>query len=292
MTEPSLSIPRRWRIFWPETQVGSRPPRSIMASMGKGRAGVGLGIACLLFGLGAALFFRKSPSDSESARSSDPSEVVDRADSTKDSQASPAAPEGTGVLSGGITQIPPGNEASLADPLPETVSLSVSPPAHESTFPNAWTTTSPRRQEPTSAPARPWGGASPAPAPLRRPDRSRSTHKVVDGDTLAGLAKRYLGDESRAGEIYQLNQKLLPSPDLLPIGVVLTLPTRDEKPADRNTGANSSHESPLVPIRRHFARQQAGTKAAPGEASTQASAVVTQEQSAPAASIWRPSRIP
>jgi nucleoid-associated protein YgaU len=51
-------------------------------------------------------------------------------------------------------------------------------------------------------------------------------HKIVDGDTLAHLAERYLGDAQRAGEIHAANRKLLPQPDLLPIGVTLVIPPR------------------------------------------------------------------
>jgi phage tail protein X len=52
------------------------------------------------------------------------------------------------------------------------------------------------------------------------------THTVVDGDTLAALAERYLGSPGRALEIYNANRFLLPSPDVLPIGVELRIPPR------------------------------------------------------------------
>jgi hypothetical protein len=50
---------------------------------------------------------------------------------------------------------------------------------------------------------------------------------VVDGDSLPKLAGRYLKDPDRAWEIYRLNRDVLRSPDLLPIGIVLKLPTRE-----------------------------------------------------------------
>lgn len=53
------------------------------------------------------------------------------------------------------------------------------------------------------------------------------THRVVDGDTLARLAVRFLGDANRYEEIYALNQSQLPDPNLLPIGVELKIPPRD-----------------------------------------------------------------
>jgi nucleoid-associated protein YgaU len=54
----------------------------------------------------------------------------------------------------------------------------------------------------------------------------------VDGDTLASLAKRYLGDAARAGEIFEANRDVLPSPDTLPIGAILRIPPRCPSEAD------------------------------------------------------------
>jgi nucleoid-associated protein YgaU len=60
------------------------------------------------------------------------------------------------------------------------------------------------------------------------------THKIVDGDTLEALARRYLGDASRWTEIYEANRHVLPSPDLLPIGAELKLPP----PSGAHRGGN------------------------------------------------------
>jgi nucleoid-associated protein YgaU len=51
-------------------------------------------------------------------------------------------------------------------------------------------------------------------------------HKIVDGDTLAALAERYLGSAARAGELFQANRDVLLDPQLLPIGVELRIPDR------------------------------------------------------------------
>ncbi|WP_146575059.1 LysM peptidoglycan-binding domain-containing protein [Botrimarina hoheduenensis] len=62
-------------------------------------------------------------------------------------------------------------------------------------------------------------------APVREPAPIRmGTHVVADGDTLPLLAERYLGEASRAQELFRLNDDRLDSPDLLPIGVVLRVP--------------------------------------------------------------------
>lgn len=76
-----------------------------------------------------------------------------------------------------------------------------------------------------SAPAEPYAAAKPvAPSPRPAPQPALGTHIVTDGDTLARLAERYLGDSARAQEIYNLNTDRLDSPELLPIGVVLRVP--------------------------------------------------------------------
>ncbi|MCC6491717.1 MAG: LysM peptidoglycan-binding domain-containing protein [Pirellulales bacterium] len=49
-------------------------------------------------------------------------------------------------------------------------------------------------------------------------------HVVHEGDRLDRLAKRYLGDESRALELFDLNRDVLTNPHLLPIGTELRIP--------------------------------------------------------------------
>ncbi|MBN2291387.1 MAG: tail protein X [Pirellulales bacterium] len=52
-----------------------------------------------------------------------------------------------------------------------------------------------------------------------------SLHVIVDGDTLDSLAKQYLGDASRAREIFEANRHILTDPNALPIGVELEIPS-------------------------------------------------------------------
>jgi nucleoid-associated protein YgaU len=59
-------------------------------------------------------------------------------------------------------------------------------------------------------------------------------HVVHQGDSLDRLAKRYLGDEARALEIFDLNRDVLENPHLLPIGAELRMPAKAE------------HESPAT----------------------------------------------
>ncbi len=67
--------------------------------------------------------------------------------------------------------------------------------------------------------------AAPRPA-VARLEESVRAHKVVDGDTLASLAQRYLGQADRAREIFEANRDVLPGPEALPIGAVLRIPPR------------------------------------------------------------------
>lgn len=49
-------------------------------------------------------------------------------------------------------------------------------------------------------------------------------HIVHTGDSLERLAKRYLGDEGRAIELFDHNRQVLENPHLLPIGAELRIP--------------------------------------------------------------------
>jgi nucleoid-associated protein YgaU len=84
---------------------------------------------------------------------------------------------------------------------------------------------------------------------------SERTHVVVDGDSLAKLADRYLDDAALGEEIYQLNKDVLNDPELLPIGVELRIPdNRVAHSTQRFAGAigmQAAHSSPppgMVPV--------------------------------------------
>jgi hypothetical protein len=71
---------------------------------------------------------------------------------------------------------------------------------------------------------------------LRQPRR----HIIIDGDSLARLAGRYLDDPHRAEEIFELNRHVLSDPELLPIGVEIAIPPRDQQ-AERVGASPQSH---------------------------------------------------
>jgi hypothetical protein len=68
-------------------------------------------------------------------------------------------------------------------------------------------------------------------------DAGPRTHSIVDGDTLAKLAERFLGDPLQSDRIYQLNRDVLSSPELLPIGIDLKLPPRQSLNSNRGVAA-------------------------------------------------------
>jgi nucleoid-associated protein YgaU len=76
--------------------------------------------------------------------------------------------------------------------------------------------------------------------------RRRQTHRVRDGDTLSSLARDYLGSSKRFLEIYEANRDILASPDLLPIGAELKLPSPDE--IARQPAVETKVERSLEPL--------------------------------------------
>ena len=75
------------------------------------------------------------------------------------------------------------------------------------------------------------------------------THVVADGDTLSRLAAAYLGRADRYLEIFELNRPLLSSPDLLPIGATLKIPSRgagEHEPSPVESGPPDDDAPPIV----------------------------------------------
>jgi nucleoid-associated protein YgaU len=60
-----------------------------------------------------------------------------------------------------------------------------------------------------------------------RPKVQPRPYRLRDGDTLEKIAERLLGNVHRAGEIFELNRGLLNRPDLLPVGMTIMLPPRE-----------------------------------------------------------------
>ena len=62
-------------------------------------------------------------------------------------------------------------------------------------------------------------------------------HRVADGDTLVQIAERYLGSAQRWRELYEFNRDVLASPELLPIGAELRIPTTPFRPTTQEPSA-------------------------------------------------------
>ncbi len=73
------------------------------------------------------------------------------------------------------------------------------------------------------------------------------SHKIVNGDTLARIARRYLGSEGRSAEIFELNRDVLTDPLMLPLGHVIKIPPR-ESTADASTVKPGGTVLPLPPL--------------------------------------------
>lgn len=63
--------------------------------------------------------------------------------------------------------------------------------------------------------------------PSKPPGKPRP-YRLRDGDTLEKIAERFLGSRERAGEIFEANRDALARPDLLPVGVTIVVPPREQ----------------------------------------------------------------
>ena len=72
---------------------------------------------------------------------------------------------------------------------------------------------------------------------------------MADGDTLVQLAEHYLGSAERWRELFEFNRDVLTTPELLPIGAELRIPTApfhptpQEPPATAQTAARPVSQS-------------------------------------------------
>jgi LysM repeat protein len=72
-------------------------------------------------------------------------------------------------------------------------------------------------------------------------------HQVQEGETLSSLARRYLGAADRYPELFAANRDVLQSPDRVPVGVTLKVPTAS---SDVEAESGVLPAAPVVPIPR------------------------------------------
>jgi len=123
------------------------------------------------------------------------------------------------------TELPPLPIRQVAKPITPRPPPPSLPSQYEAEF-DLIETGGPRPVYATYAPAE--ANSNPAgDAPNRQP--VETIHEVENSDTLAKLAKRYLGDPARALEIFDLNRDKLSNPHLLPIGAELRIRINNAK---------------------------------------------------------------
>ena len=237
----------------------------------------------LLLGAGGAMLFRKDAASgnglsnsadaipatqaSENHPAADDQQVnksvesaASRAAPATDARSSAAAPSArvTAPPSSPVANVGASAIAPSAQPAGSTADSAAAPPLWavpnypKTRTPHApdWLADAAKADAPSdAAPANPTSTNWPADVPIATSESSRPrTHTIRDGDTLPLLALRYLDDADRQNEIYDLNRDLLPSPDLLPIGVTITLPKRAPPVARAVEPRSNVEEFQMVPV--------------------------------------------
>lgn len=201
---------------------------------------LGLALGVLVIGFAAALCFPRQPSGTTaSLELSDSAELdasIELLPVRAYTDAEASTPAGTQAIppDAGEPKLPeaalPGSRSSAAElelfagpPEPlRAVAGRNGAPVQEAT---AWSARLPDGDVPTaSSPAAAGSGSTPD-----SPGRTSQglLYTVKSGDTLSGLAARFLGSTQRYLEIYEANRDVLESPNAIRAGLVLTIPDRD-----------------------------------------------------------------
>jgi LysM repeat protein len=236
------------------------------------KIGMALGVA--LVGIVGALFFRREP---EAGHDKTPPplpnvEQLDREIAEKDktpyiqgleefdAPSAPVPPPSTTAKS---------NSGAKSDKLQETAagkSAATPEPLRPTKSDTAGTDTAPahnRDWEPTGPSAAPGkkAGESSRPSPAGSITGTGRTHVIKPGDTLSGLASRYLGSSGRYREIYEANRDQLRSADDVREGMTLKIPDGG-KPREGQTVAETV-DAGRSSTGQVGTKSQSGTKARP-----------------------------
>ncbi len=71
------------------------------------------------------------------------------------------------------------------------------------------------------------------------------THVIQAGDTLSSIAHKYLGTSARFHEVYNANRSVLKSPNVLPEGATIQIPSRE--PHDAAVANSTARGIPAIP---------------------------------------------
>ena len=198
---------------------------------------IACGILILAAGLAVALCFRQDRSQARSAGQGTP--TVAFQDSVERRLQGDVPPGGRQILQPATDshgyRIPPAATGVAGATPPEL------PPIYHRTHSPIGALLNPAGDSPAVSPTADGSQAG------RESGADRPLHKIADGDTLLKLAAQYLGSSERFLEIYELNRDVLPSPDLLPIGVTIKLPQPGDKANSPGGGAESTAPR-MVPV--------------------------------------------
>ncbi len=79
-------------------------------------------------------------------------------------------------------------------------------------------------------------------------------HVIVNGDTLARIARRYLGDAQQSEVILRWNREIIRDPNRLPLGKKIRIPSAEDLTVDptvtrrRSAKESQNPHAPLVPL--------------------------------------------
>ena len=121
------------------------------------------------------------------------------------------------------------------------------------------------------SPAEPGGVSANGGSLKTSPATAWTVHEVGTGETLSGLASKYLGTHRRYNELFDFNRDILTSPDALRVGMKLRIPNQKKNPVPApkaaaapaspseltrpgNTPAEVEPDEPRTPARPQFVR--------------------------------------
>lgn len=134
------------------------------------------------------------------------------------------APEGTAMRSPPTP--PPSFNNNVRPPLPKLSEFKDS--ERRSMIPLPYSSRPP--QVPPEVAVKPTTPTEAIPREDKPAEPALRQHVIVNGDTLQRIARRYLGDASRAGEVLDWNRNVLNDPTVLPLGRTLKIPPRHSVP--------------------------------------------------------------